>query len=50
MVLLGLGIDLPYVVIWGQHRLIGANAVVIKDVPAYSIAVGASARNLPRKI
>ena len=33
----------------GDDVLIGANAVVLTDVPAYSIAVGVPARILPRK-
>ena len=33
----------------GDNVLIGANAVVVRDVPANHIAVGVPARNLPRK-
>ncbi len=33
----------------GDDVLIGANAVVLADVPAYSIAVGVPARILPRR-
>jgi serine O-acetyltransferase len=33
----------------GDDVAIGANAVVIKDVPANSIAVGVPARIIPRK-
>jgi serine O-acetyltransferase len=34
----------------GDDVAIGANAVVLKDVPANSIAVGIPARILPRKL
>lgn len=33
----------------GDHVAIGANAVVLKDVPANSIAVGVPAKNIPKK-
>jgi len=33
----------------GDHVLIGSGAVVVKDVPAYSVAVGNPAQVLPRK-
>jgi serine O-acetyltransferase len=33
----------------GEHSLIGANAVVTKDVPPHSIAVGVPARVKPRR-
>ena len=33
----------------GNNSKIGANAVVVKDVPAYSTAVGIPAKNIERK-
>jgi len=33
----------------GDHALIGANAVVVCDVPAWATAVGVPARVLPRR-
>lgn len=33
----------------GAHCKVGANAVVLKDVPAYATAVGMPARNIERK-
>jgi serine O-acetyltransferase len=33
----------------GDHCLIGANAVVVRDVPAYSVAVGVPAVVRPRR-
>ena len=34
----------------GDDVVVGANAVVIKDVPANSVAVGVPARIVPKKI
>ena len=39
---------LPGVTI-GDHAIIGANAVVTRDVPPYSIVVGPSAQCLPSR-
>jgi serine O-acetyltransferase len=33
----------------GEHSIIGANAVVVKDVPKYSVAVGVPAQARRRK-
>lgn len=32
----------------GRHAVIGANSVVVRDIPAYSVAVGAPARVIKR--
>jgi acetyltransferase-like isoleucine patch superfamily enzyme len=32
----------------GRHAVIGANAVVNRDIPAFSVAVGAPARVIKR--
>lgn len=46
---IGAGAKLLGPIIIGDDVLIGANAVVIKDVPACSIAVGVPARIIPRR-
>ncbi len=41
---LGIGVRIVKAVHIGKHAVIGANSVVTKDIPAYSVAVGIPAR------
>lgn len=41
---LGIGVRIIKAVHIGKHSVIGANAVVTKDIPAYSVAVGIPAK------
>lgn len=46
---IGAGAKLLGAITIGDHVCIGANAVVLADVPAHSVAVGVPARVLPRR-
>ena len=48
-VLIGAGAKISGHVTVGDHAKIGANAVVLRDVPAYALAVGVPAMVVPRK-
>ncbi len=47
---IGTGAKILGPIIIGDGAVIGANAVVVNDVPAGAVAVGIPARVLPRKI
>lgn len=49
-VILGAGAKILGSITIAQGARVGANAVVIRDVPEYSVAVGIPAKILPRKI